>query len=214
MRLIRRLRTAEWVRMDRERKRIADDLHDFVGAKMLQIKQDLEQLERLPRADFWRERMHQARTEVDGFHEELRDVVEAMAPKWLEFDSLERQLEHLVAEFPLPDGSIYLEMESKAVLSKEVRYHVHWCLRELITNALKYSRPASMQLFVAEEQAHRLTIRLIYRAEEPAFVGSAFKRLGRGKFSLRQRVKQFHGKIGSYFVEGCRNDVIEIPLEP
>lgn len=214
LRLMKRHRTAEWIRMDRERKRIADDLHDFVGAKMVQFKQDLEQLAMASNAVAWHEQLHQTRDEVDVFHEELRGVVETIAPKWLDFASWNHQMEHLVGEFGLPNGTIHWENESEVVLSKEVRYHLHWCLRELMANAIQHSRPRGLTIWMAEERSNWLTLRLIYQPTVPAHSRGVVKRLGRGQFSLQERVKQFRGKLHFQWVEGHRNDVIEIPLVP
>lgn len=211
---MKRHRTAEWIRMDRERKRIADDLHDFVGAKMVQFKQDLEQLEGASNAAVWHQKFDQTREEVDLFHEELRGVVEALAPKWMDFTSLDHQMEHLVGEFGLPTGTIRWENESKVELMKDVRYHLHWCLRELLANAIQHSRPKRMTILMAEERSNWLALRLIY---EPTFSVESEregKRLGRGHFSLQERVKQFRGKLYFQEVDGLRNDVIEIPLVP
>ena len=208
---IRRLRQAHEV--ERERARIARDMHDELGANLTQINM-VSRLACMEPPEAARGHLEEiaaiARRTVDS----LDEIVWAVNPH---YDTLAALIEYLgmyAAAF-LASAGIACETDlpqdlPSCPLSANVRYHLFLAVKEALNNAAKHSGAGVVRLS-ATWDGRRVSVTISDDGRGfdpgPARAGSE------GLKNLRERMKELHGecRIESGAGEGTRV-VLELPL--
>jgi signal transduction histidine kinase/ligand-binding sensor domain-containing protein len=144
-RLQQRLRRLELDRaLERERTRIAQDLHDIMGAKLCRISfmsEDARRSQAIPT-----DLQHQIRSISDDSREVLRSLDEVVWAINPEKDSLEHLVSYIAqyAQDYLKKTGIECELEIPAhlptqPLTSQSRHHLFLAFHEVLTNILKHS---------------------------------------------------------------------------
>jgi len=163
--LQRRLRHLEQERaLERERSRIARDLHDEMGAKLCRISYLSEHARR---GDLPRQELNDQITSISEVSREvlhsLDEIVWAVNPK---NDSLEHLASYIgqYAEEYFQMTGIHCELDIPSPLpiyplSSQVRHHLFMAAHEALTNVLKHSGATQTKISIAiSETTFRLTI--------------------------------------------------------
>jgi signal transduction histidine kinase len=211
---IRRLRESR--ELERERARIARDMHDELGANLTHIEMISEFAdEEAP--EVARERLREvaliARQTVDS----LDEIVWAVNPRYDTLSALVEYLGMFAASF-LAAAKIRCKIELPAELpprplSAGVRYHLFLAVKESLNNAAKHAGAALVRLQVAWDGER---LRVVVADDGRGFDVDVDSKAGaNGLFNLRERMAELHGecRIESGSGRGTRV-VLELPLLP
>jgi len=164
------------------RKRIARDMHDDVGARLLTL---IHRADKTDLAEVARAAMVDLRTALSALDAQPVPLGDALAD-WRAEANERCAIAGVALHWRQPDGlpEKPLPAASKAVLER--------ALREGITNALKHARPSAISVQVAAEGA-RLTLDLTDDGQTPP---PEQWREGRGLRGMRQRLGELGGSLG------------------
>jgi signal transduction histidine kinase len=189
---------------DEERKRLAMDLHDGLGAKLgaLKLKIDTNLSENPNYYDLT--------STVDDISRNVRELSHRMLPARLAELGLIYSLKNLILSVNASsEMEIEFETNIKTKLDDKIQIHLYYLIYELINNAIKHSKGKllTIQLFYADE-----SLTLSAEDDGVGFDVSA-KGEGHGMNNIRQRIDYLNGTLiiesekgqGSVFM-------IEIPM--
>jgi len=207
--LRRRLRELQTQQaLEGERRRIAQDLHDDIGARLtrLGLQGALAGQEGLPAAE--------VRREVAGMTDGIRELVAAIDevvwtinPRQDSVASLTRYIQHYAAEFfePMP-VRCRVDIQSdlpEAPLGAQVRHNLFLAVKEALHNAAKHSRAGEVWLTV---QCQQRTLAITVEDDGRGFDAVAARAEHNGLANMRARLKGAGGEcvIESQPGKGCR----------
>ncbi len=208
---IRRLRQAREV--ERERARIARDMHDELGANLTQINM-VSRLACMEPPEAARGHLEEisviARRSVDA----LDEIVWAVNPRYDTLAALVEYIGMYAAAF-LASARIACETELSEdlpprPLSANVRYHLFLAVKEALNNAAKHSGARTVRLRAAWD-GRRLSV--VIEDDGRGFDAETDRTGSEGLRNLRERMKELRGecRIGSGAGRGTRV-VLGLPL--
>ena len=211
---IRRLRESR--ELERERARIARDMHDELGANLTHIEMISEFAdEEAP--EVARERLREVASIARQTVDSLDEIVWAVNPRYDTLSALVEYLGMFAASF-LAAAKIRCKIELPAELpprplSAGVRYHLFLAVKESLNNAAKHAGATLVRLQVAWDGER---LRVVVADDGRGFdVDVASKAGANGLLNLRERMAELHGecRIESGPGQGTRV-VLELPLSP
>lgn len=172
---------------DRERRRIAQNLHDGLQVELVVLALDAQRLARLDGAPELAEAATQLRAGIDGAARHLRELVHAVMPAALVERGLTAAIEDLVDRMPVPTRLDVAQLDGR--LPVPVESTAYFVVAEALANAVKHS--GATKLAVTLEQApHGLVIGV---ADDG--VGGASPGDGVGLRGLADRVDALGGQL-------------------
>ena len=182
----------------RERNRIAREIHDTLGHTLTLLSVQLETATQFeargdPRLH---EKLQQARQVAKACLADIRHSVEALRPDEASGDSIEEQLQGLVAacETTCPETRITLDLEEAThPLSPNLCQTLYRCAQEALTNIRKHAHATKvlLRLSTSEEQVE-LTVLDNGQGGEPIHEQRAS---GFGLRGMRERVVLLEGQL-------------------
>ena len=129
---------AEIISLEKERERIASDLHDDLGASLSAIKLRLEYLEPVDAKEALL--IRESSSYIDEAMQKLRQISFNMVPQVLRRNGLCETLDELI-EVLRPKTSIVINYECLAnPADKEKEIHIYRITQEILNNILKHSK--------------------------------------------------------------------------
>jgi signal transduction histidine kinase len=211
---IRRLRESR--ELERERARIARDMHDELGANLTHIEMISEFAdEEAP--ELARERLREVASIARQTVDSLDEIVWAVNPRYDTLSALVEYLGMFAASF-LAAAKIRCKIDLPAELpprplSAGVRYHLFLAVKESLNNAAKHAGATLVRLQVAWDGER---VRVVVADDGRGFdIDAASKAGANGLLNLRERLAELHGecRIESSPGQGTRV-VLELPLSP
>ena len=189
--------------VNRERLRIARDMHDDIGAGLTRISMLSRFINRDRLGD---EKFKQKMTEVgeiaDHLVDEMGEIIWAMNPKNDSLAMFVAHIRHYLGNY-FSDSSIKLSFEVKEQipdlrLSSDIKRNVYLCLKEISHNTLKHSGATKADLAIDFEPN--------YLSLQWCDNGCGFDlkdKLGKGNGlgNLKKRMSEIEGEID--FISGC-----------
>lgn len=134
---------------DRERRRIARDLHDGLQMQLVLLALEAQNLAKSAGADAAAaERATHLRQGIDAAAAELRQLVHAVMPAALIERGLAAAAEDLADRMPIPT-TLELQLDG-GPLSSAVEHTAYFVLAEALSNALKHSQASQIQVRLAD----------------------------------------------------------------
>jgi len=194
--------------LERERARIARDIHDDLGASLTRISMLSESV----RSEI--EKLPEAAGEIDQIHSTAREITRAMDeivwavnPKYDTLDSLAAYLSRFAQQY-LGAANIRCRLKMPVqlpplALSAEIRHNVFLAFKETLNNVVKHAqasqvfvslelRPAEFVLVVVDDgrgfewHPDRIT---------PATTGDGLRcAAGNGLVNMHKRMEEIHGR--------------------
>ncbi|WP_308466567.1 sensor histidine kinase [Rathayibacter soli] len=173
---------------DRERRRIAQDLHDGLQVQLVLLALQAGQLARAAEASrLVREGATTLRVGIDGAAADLRRIVHAVMPAALIEQGLSAAAEDLVDQMPVPT-KLDIELDDGA-LSASVESTAYFVIAEGLTNALKHSEATAFAVHL-----ERVNDLLLIEIRDDG-VGGATPTRGTGLRGLSDRVDVVGGRL-------------------
>ena len=139
------------VEIDRERRRIARDLHDGLQVSLVRLSMQAHQLASDARDDDTRTALGGLAGEVDTTAADLRDLVQGVMPALLVERGLEDAVRELVLSLPLR-----VEVESAGLdqrLRQEVESTAYFVVAEALTNVVRHASASKATVALRREEA-------------------------------------------------------------
>jgi len=194
---------------DKERERIAQDLHDRLGGQLSTVQIYLDLLEKSQITPEQEELLVILQREMNTSIQEMRAIAHNLGNSTLNYYGLSKALEHLckvIHDSKKIEMECYITLESN--LSQELAKDVYQMIQELITNTLRHAHASKIRLEVTGIM-EELTI--IYEDNGLGFDQDQLP-LGMGLKSIRTRCHKHKGSLHMESVNKGATFIIEIPL--
>jgi signal transduction histidine kinase len=184
---------------ERERERVARDLHDGLGGLLTGVKIDLSKIKDQATTETrLQEQLSAASRQLDGAINELRRIARNMMPETLLRFGLEAALKDFCEGLESPGTEILLQcygMEQHK-LQANVQLTIYRIVQELVTNALKHAKANRILVdcIVDEEQ-----VSITVEDNGTGFDPQQVKSNGSGLSNVRTRVDYLNGKLDIQF---------------
>lgn len=171
----------------KERQRLERDLHDGAQQRLVGLALQLRLLEKQvgdqPAA---RERLDEARREIDLSLEELRDLARGIHPAVLTGRGLAVALESVAARAPVP---VQLTVGIEERVSEPIEIAAYYVVTESLANIAKHAQATSASIEVARTSAS-LVVEIVDDG-----IGGADTDSGSGLRGLADRVEALGGRL-------------------
>jgi signal transduction histidine kinase len=172
---------------DRERRRIAQNLHDGLQVELVVLALEAQQLGRTNGAPEVAAAATRLRTGIDDAARHLRELVHAVMPAALVERGLTAAVEDLVDRMPLPTRLDVVQMNGR--LPARIESTAYFVVAEALANAVKHADASA--LAVTLERAPR---GLVIGVADNG-IGGASERSGTGLRGLADRVDALGGQL-------------------
>jgi signal transduction histidine kinase len=170
----------------RERLRIAQDLHDLMGHQLTTLHLNLEALSRTPLTSGAKQVLEQSRETVNHLFDDVRSAVSALRDD--ETGDFEQAVQQLLS--PLPGVEIHLNVHGPLRLENpEITKTGLRCLQEILTNTLRHAQAQNIYILL-ESSTEGLLIQTRDDGQ-----GSEHLKAGHGLTGMRERVEALGGQV-------------------
>lgn len=199
---------------ERERRRLAADLHDTIGQNLALSMIQLEGIQESLASSTGAREIEPVKELIDRTLQHSRALTLELCPPILYEVGFEAAIEQLADQIEIQHGvHVECRMDSPLpLLTGDLRYFLYRATRELLLNVVKHARVREAELFISAAQ-HTLHIEVIDKGAgfAPDIRLSAAE--GFGLFSIRERLKQIGGEMTISSRPGTQTRVIlEVPL--
>ena len=200
---------------DEERRRIARDLHDITGQKIVVLTMALDRLARMPdvRESSARETIKESRDVLDKISEEIRTLSYVLHPPLLDECGLPSAVRWYAEGFQKRSGikvDVHIDTELRR-LTPDAETALFRVVQESLTNVHRYSGSSNAQIRITEvDREVRLEVidhgkggKASRAKASDTLNGGA--RLGVGIPGMRERLRQLNGRLDVDFgTQGTR----------
>ncbi|MDR2810388.1 MAG: sensor histidine kinase [Tannerellaceae bacterium] len=181
----------------KERRRLAQDLHDRLSGNLLAVKIELAN-----HADT----LQNVRDKLDNCAKDIRNVAHDLMPASLQF-GLKVALEDFAAQFPHVRFHFFGEEKR---MDRRMEFVVYCCANELVNNSLKHADAKEINLQLVQDEKHvTLTVSDNGNGFDEKTVSKGF-----GLKSIRDRVASCNGKMDMTTSPGKGTETtIELKIE-
>ena len=184
---------------DRERRKLAQTLHDSIGHELVAAKLNLEILE--DKSKLEEESLAQTISLIGQTIKEIRSLTSQLSPPILHELGIGPALEWLVSNSSqrLNINVDYTNEIGQENIKKELSTFLFRTAAELLVNVAKHSKSQNMHLLIGQKNDYlELTVSDDGVGFEPKLVlanGDSPDRMGLGLYSISERAKAINGKI-------------------
>lgn len=198
---------------ERERKRIAADLHDSIGQQLSGIKFMINSIMENGLFKGKAELLEQMNTDVYRIIEELRQICFDLMPGTLEKFGLVKTLEEHFHKLRKVNSKIefkFIFQKQFPRLRREMEVSIYRIVQEFVNNSLKYAQCRTIEVDIMADKGF---LSLSLKDDGKGIVRVARKRRGMGMGNIESRVTAFKGTLNiSTSKETGTHFLIKIPL--
>lgn len=194
---------------ERERTRLALELHDGIGAKLSGLKMNLEYLDL--NATEYRELISRVFMGITEALEEVREISHNLLPFHLNGKGIREMLLNCIDQFNA-DGECSYDLfinDTTADIPETVKVHVYRMVGELLNNIHKHSKASAATVQVSIEGG---TMEIIVEDNGIGLAQYAVQSEGIGLSNIKNRVRVCKGTINIDSSRKGTSVIIEIPL--
>lgn len=184
---------------ERERRRIATELHDQVGQNLIMSKIRLGSLSPELPAEQFAAVLGEIREQITRSIEGIRTLTFQLSPPLLYEVGFEAAVEWLAEEFEGQHGLqvVFQDDGKRKPLDQEEGIALYQMIRELLVNIVKHAKAKKVRI-VVEKMAD--AVRIIVADDGSGFDGLQDPKLGKrnagfGLFNIRQRIEYLGGEL-------------------
>ncbi len=185
-------RKREFLQLEKERKRIANDLHDYVANKLIKIQQDLDNsFQKIQDQNLLRS-IHNSINDIGNFHDELRYVVEYIYPRELMKQNLKGSFEMLASEMSNGDTKVLCDIDFPLQLTDYQNHQLFRITQEKLSNIIRHIKPRTVAISLYQESDKYGVLAISYEFVGDLNQKSANRLLGkggRGTYVIKERMK-------------------------
>ncbi|HMJ67844.1 MAG TPA: two-component regulator propeller domain-containing protein [Cyclobacteriaceae bacterium] len=175
---------------ERERKRIATDLHDGIGASLSSIKMQVADAMNVD-DERVSSRGKEINDNLNDVIDDIKRIVYDLHPPGLERYGLQAGMKTLIDRLnKAGDVNVIFDYYGKREVVQSVSITIFRILQELINNTLKHARASEIRIHINEFDDE---INIMYEDNGIGMVGSRFT--GLGMHSIESRVRSLNGQM-------------------
>ncbi len=196
---------------ERERERIAGELHDQVGQSLLLAKMKLDALTHEISSDSVHTFAGEASSLLETSIHDIRSLTFRMRPPILDTSGIETALEWLCSSIS-NDYALKIDFTNDCepmILSAEMRYSLYQAVRELLLNVVKHAKSDKAQLSVKVD-SHNLHVHVVDNGVGFKHPDAHLKHVingGYGLYNVQQRIEQMGGRFAIKSAPGIGTSV-------
>lgn len=180
---------------EKERKRLSEELHEGIGAKLSGIKMKLEFVSGKAGKTEYAMLLSDMTNEMNNCIEELREISHNLIPIAIQEKSLKELIENYIGHLNLDgkcDFKLFYELPDGIALGTNLKSGLFRILSELLHNACKHSNATlvTVQISIDENK-----IEAIVEDNGSGIKGNVSKKHGIGLQNIYKRVELLGGKI-------------------
>lgn len=177
---------------ERERRRIAQDLHDGLNQTLALARMKVARLRR-GADDAAVEALREVEALLEASNQAARSLTFQLSPPVLHDLGFEAALQWLAEDVQRTHGlPVVLELESVGALHEQVSVLLFRAARELLINVAKHARAARVVVRVARDGDH---LRISVEDDGVAFDTTAVGKRGIGLYGIRERLSHLGGSM-------------------
>jgi signal transduction histidine kinase len=210
--VMKRLYRSSFKGVDTERKRIASELHDQLGAHWVVMTQHFTSL----KSNLNGEALDELLRLEDDYHlfkDKTHQIVEFMYPKGLSNPDWDTSFKSLASQMSMGEVIVSYESDAEKYPSGNSLYHAYWAVQEIVTNAVKHARVKRVQITSCDDDDH-LNIIVVYRATPEALAwikSKSSSKNGYGLLIIEDRLNIIGGHQKVIVQDGVLSHIISIP---
>lgn len=208
---IKRLYQMNFHGVEIERKRIANDLHDQVGASLQQVKSSIQAaLENLNKEIAISE-LNNAKLVVSELHLELRQLVENIYPKDLLESNWKNSLRNLADTMSNSQQSVTIEIDVNIDLSISKLHQMFRIIQEKLTNIFSHANAKRVIIQIYENHGY-VVIHFSYLKNQQSvywLTMNFWQRNGRGSFVIHERLRILQANQSKLIENGYIHEIIK-----
>jgi len=182
---------------ERERRRIAVDLHDSVGQILAFSKREIGIAQKTAPAAL-SQNLIKIKKQINNAIKHTRDLTFNLSPQTLYSFGLEAAIEELAEKFSDEHGfACYFETDNNSKpLDEQLTVLLYRCVRELLMNIIKHAKANEVHISVKRTNTDiEITVADDGLGFDPAILESAANKKKFGLVSIRERLKRLGGKF-------------------
>ena len=189
---------------ERQRRQIAQALHDTVGQSLAFSKRELNLLrQRAP--DDLGGRLQEVCQQLEDAIKQTRDLTFELSPSTLYTLGLQPAIEELAEQFAEAEG-FHCRVECVgecASLNEQVRSLLYRAVRELLVNVAKHAQAKNVAILLSrDEQSLKVAVHDDGKGFDPAVLNGHGRGSGFGMLSVRERLARVGGEFAVESQEG------------
>ncbi len=191
---------------ERERRRLANDLHDSLGQEINAIRMYMNALAEMDKSsDKYVEAFETCKRIVDSSLESIRDISFDLMPRTLEGGSLIEAIDELVRKLNLVCSINFSYSKTSYDLSLENKINLYRIVQEFVNNSMKHAGDAIIEIKIVKTKKQ---IQLSIKDNGKGFEFNNLK-YGKGIYNIKSRLKALGASydFGSKLNEGTYLDL-------
>ncbi len=170
---------------EKERKRLANDLHDSLGQEMNAIKMYVNSLAVMDReSDEYKQALETCTSIIDHSIESIRNISFDLMPKALENGGIVQAINELVSRLSLVCNICYNFPDFTLAMSKENEINLFRIVQEFINNSLKHSEKSKIEIHLSKDKN---LLNLAMKDNGNGFIFEDIKQ-GNGIYNIKARL--------------------------
>lgn len=212
--VLKRLYRSSFKGVDSERRRIARELHDHLGAHSVELSEGFERVRSSDGVEA-RRWLDDLERRFHAFRMETHRVVEYLYPKGLVEPNWQSSFERLAQQLTVGEVSVAFETVGTQMPPPESLHHTYWAVHEMAVNAIQHAGAKRLQI-AAVSEAKGVTITLLYPATPPALDWLQKNRKdsrGFGEWIIKDRLEMVGATHKVEVVDGFVTQLIHLRYE-
>jgi PAS domain S-box-containing protein len=201
---------------EKERRRIAVDLHDSVGQILAFSKREIGVAQKAAPAAL-SQNLTKIKKQINNAIKHTRDLTFELSPQTLYTFGLEAAIEELAEKFSDEHGlACYFDAdEEPKPLTEQLRILLYRCVRELLMNIVKHAKAKDAHVSVKRTNTDiEITVADSGQGFNPAILESAANKKKFGLVSIRERLRRSGGQFNLQSGKGKGvTIVLTVPLD-
>lgn len=186
---------AEITAMEKERARIAADLHDDLGPLLSVIKFQVDHVELVDKDE--KEQLTKASEHLDGLIGRMREVSNNLMPSALRRKGLVTAVQEFISKAEEASGTLHVDFHCNAELNhlpEEKSINIFRAMQEVVHNCMKHAKATHMQIDFEQKNG---TLKIMCRDNGVGFDYAQMSREsgGIGLRSIRNRTEIMGGSL-------------------
>ena len=161
---LKRLYQMNFNSLEMERKRIANDLHDVMGSKVIQLNKTLHMIAETADPQT-KESLDHLQDQITELYNETRHTIEFLYPKSLVHGDWQRSIRDLATEMSSQNFIVTLEFYTRISPPESICLHLYRLIQEKLNNIIKYVDTTQVHIDISYDKP-KYSVHIIYKGKK------------------------------------------------